>query len=161
MAAGASLGFATSMMKSKAEAEALLKDSELQRKRLEYNRSKQTNTYDKNLSAVNRAEIENAANIEKARLKAESDLAGEFAGSGIRGTSVDELSAEISTEATIAQNKNKEMSVETQKDLFTTRQAEEEQAMFDAQNMPTFDANLATQQAFLQGASQGLGLYRG
>lgn len=152
--------FITETMKSKAKGEAMLADAELQRERLKYIRERQSEAYNKNKTEVNRSEFVNAVNIEKARLQAESDAKASFAGSGISGTSVDELDAEISSEAAKAHNENIRVSEATKSDLFIQQKNTLEDQKFEVDQMPSYDASAEMRNAALSSVSSGLALYR-
>ena len=151
------IGAAAGVMKAKEQAKALLADSKLQRKRLEHIRERQSEAFSKNNASVDRTEMDNALPIEKARLRAGSELASATAGSGITGVSVDELSVEVAVDAAEAHNDNVRSAAETKDDLFTSRLNTLEDLQFDIDGMPQFDATAAATGAVLSGAAQGLG----
>lgn len=152
--------FVTETMKSKAKGEAMLADSKLQREKLKYIRERQSEAYNKNKTEINRSEFVNSVNIEKARLQAESDAKSAFAGSGISGTSVNEIDAEISAEAAKAHNENIRVSEATKGDLFTQQKNMIEDQRFAVDQMPQFDASAEMRNAALSSVSSGMALYR-
>lgn len=89
--------------KRKAQMKAMIADAKLQRARLERARVSAAETYQTNSQRAREGAQEREINIEQSRLQAESKLASAFAGSGISGTSVNEIDDQIDTE--VAQNK--------------------------------------------------------
>jgi len=82
-------------------------DIKLQRARNETARTRSIDTLSTNTSRMREASQKREIAIEKNRLNAESKFDETFAGSGISGTSVDEIDNEIDAE--VAQNKNENL----------------------------------------------------
>lgn len=160
IAASAGLGIASSIMKSKAEAEAMLADAKVQRERLRYLRERQTNAYEKNKASNDRVELENSFKVEQSLLQAQSDLAADFAGTGVSGTSVDEFSTEILAQASEDRASVSRQAGENKAALDYQRTAELKDQQFELDQMPQFDGDSAITQALLTGVSQGLTLRR-
>lgn len=156
-AAQMGIGIAAGAFKAKAQSKALLADSKLQRKRLEHIRERQSEAFNKNNAAVDRTEMDNALNIEKARLQAESDVSSSMAGSGITGVSVDQISVDVAVDAAEAHNDNERGASDTKGDLFSSRLNSLEDLQFDIDGMPQFNAGEAMTGAILQGAAGAAG----
>jgi len=154
--AGAGMQVIGGIMKAKAAAEAQLADKKLQRKRLNIMRSRQQTSYDKNTSAIDRTELDNALAIEESRLDAQSELSSALAGSGISGSSVGELSAEVSTDAAEAHNDNVRTARETGDELFSDRANTQADLQFELENTASFDSEAALTSAIAGGAATGV-----
>lgn len=100
MAAMAAASLLSAHSQRKAEMKAKVADAKLQRARLEKARTRSTEDYVANSQRAREATQNREVQIEENRLDAEANRTSAFAGSGISGTSISEIDAEIETEAT-------------------------------------------------------------
>ncbi len=91
-----------------AQMKAQVADSKLQRAKLESARIRSRDTFSTNTSRMREATQKREIQIEENRVQAESKLDEVFAGSGISGTSVNELDAEL--DAAVTKNKYENIS---------------------------------------------------
>ncbi len=103
MGAMAAASLLASHSQRKAQMAAKVADAKLQRARLERARVGATDSYQTNSQRARQATQAREVAIEESRLQAESKLDSTFAGSGISGTSVNELDNEL--DAQVAKNK--------------------------------------------------------
>ncbi len=102
-AAMAAASMLSSHNQQKKQMAAAANDAKLQRAKLEQARLRQAGDYAINTQRLREAAQKRDIQIESQRIKAESKIDEAFAGSGISGTSVDELDNEINAE--VSKNK--------------------------------------------------------
>lgn len=103
MAGMAVASLISSHQQQKAQTAAMVADAKLQRARLQTARLRATEDYQTNSQRLKQAAQKREMQVEENRVKAGSQFKATFAGSGISGTSMNELDDEINTQA--ARNK--------------------------------------------------------
>lgn len=119
MAAKFAINYASSQLKQAEQLKSMVADAKLQRAGIERNRSRVNTAYSKNMMELNKTMKENHLNSEIARLEAESGMAVGFAGSGLSGTSVEDINSVVLRSVAVDRMNNQEFYTETKEQLNT------------------------------------------
>ena len=107
MVASAAVSIYSQSQNAKAQGKEMLREMKLKNKAIEQQMVNNKDAYQANIANIERQKMANDLAIEREKLGANNRLSTDFAGSGISGTSIDEMDAQISADSASAHNRNK------------------------------------------------------
>ena len=132
--ASAAVNMYSQSQSAKAQGKDMLKAMKLKNKAIKQQLSNNKDAYQANIANIERQEMANDIAIEKERMGAEDRLSTDFAGSGISGTSIDEMDAQISADSARAHNENRLNAENQESQLYMQRKHDTEGLEAESKN---------------------------
>lgn len=136
-----------------AEMKAAAADAKLQRARMKQARTRLAGDYATNTQRMKEAALSREINLEKSRVDAESKMDQQFAGSGISGTSVNELDNDLNAMVAKSKIDNKRSLDESLTDAARSNLQTAEDMKFESRNIGSGPKGLSLGEQVSAGAS--------
>ena len=138
--AGAAMSYMQSSMASAEKAKLMLENKRLAREARINAINNIDNDYYKNRANIEQTQLKNDFAIESAKLEANDNLKRSMAGSGISGTTIDEMDAQIASDTASAHVENKYDAKRSSDKLYADRKVSTQNAFNAEKSVPTFNA---------------------